>query len=59
LVTEHRNSKNTANMTFDLSNCSKNVKYEMKQKWQEAGVTYLRLSKSSRFRNTALCIAIL
>jgi len=44
LVIEHRNSTITVTITLDLSNCSKNVKYEIRKKWQEAGFTYLRLN---------------
>jgi hypothetical protein len=44
LVTEHRNSTITVTITLDLSNCSKNVKYEIRKKWQEAGFSWLSLN---------------
>ena len=59
MVAEHRNSTITVTIILDLSNCSKNVKYEIKRKCQEAGVTYLRLSTPTRFRITAFFVAIL
>jgi hypothetical protein len=59
LVIEQSNSTITVSKTLDRPTCSKNVKYETKKKWYEAGVTYPKLGKPTQFRNTAFGVTIL